>query len=210
VVDLLAERGVDISARTVLTWVQTLGPLLATAARRQAKPVGQRWYADATDVRVRGRWAYLYRAIDADGQVVDVLLCEHRDLDSATAFFAQAIGRWGVTPTAVITDGHPAYRRVITDSAPEAVHVVTGLHRADGHPTTQPVERSHVPVKDWLRPMRGLHSIATGQWLVEGVTLTRAIRRGDVAMSEEELPPASLHARARQVVATFQQLGRRG
>jgi transposase-like protein len=148
----------------------------------------------------------LYRAIDEDGQVVDVLLREHRDLDSATAFFARAIDRRGVTPTAVITDGHPAYRRAINEHAPEAVHIVTGLHRAPGHPTTQPVERSHVPVKDRLRPMRGLHSIATGQRLAEGLTLARAIRRGDVVMSEEAMPPASLHERARRVVATFPQL----
>jgi transposase-like protein len=62
-------------------------------------------------VRVRGRWAYLYRAVDEGGQVVDVLLREHRDLDSARAFFVQAIGRRGVAPTAVITDGHQAYHR---------------------------------------------------------------------------------------------------
>ena len=73
---------------------------------------------------------------DEDGQVVDVLLREHRDLDSARAFFARAIQRRGVTPDAVITDGHPAYRRAIQEHAPRARHVVTGLHRAAGYPTT--------------------------------------------------------------------------
>jgi transposase-like protein len=66
--DLLAERGVDVSARTVLTWVQTFGPLLAAAARRRSRPVGTRWWCDETYVRVRGRWAYLYRAIDEGGR----------------------------------------------------------------------------------------------------------------------------------------------
>ena len=85
-----------------------------------------------------------------------------------------------VTPAEVITDGHQAYRRAIREHAPEAAHTVTGLHRAAGHETTRPIERSHVPVKDRIRPMRGLQSIATGQRLVEGLTLARAIRRGDV------------------------------
>jgi putative transposase len=97
----------------------------------------------------------LYRAIDEDGQVVDVLLREHRDLDSARAFFAQAVQQRGVTRDAVITDGHLAYRRAIQEHAPPARHVVTGLHRAAGYPTTQPIERSHVPIKDRVRPMRG-------------------------------------------------------
>ncbi len=51
-----------------------------------------------------------------------------------------------MTPTEVITDGHQAYQRAVRGEAPEAVHIVTGLHRAPGHPTTQPIERSHVPV----------------------------------------------------------------
>jgi IS6 family transposase len=207
--DLLAERGVDVSARTVPTWVQTFGPLLAAAARRRSRPVGTRWWCDETYVRVCGRWAYLYRAIDEEGQVIDILLREQRDLDSATAFLAQAIERRGVTPTEVVTDGHQAYRRAVWEEAPEAVHIVTELHRAPGHETTQPIERSHGPVKDRVRPMRGLQSIATGHQLAEGMTVAQAIRRGDVAMGGGEQPcPASPHQRARQVVTTFQWLAR--
>jgi transposase-like protein len=106
--DLLAERGVDVSARTILTWVQTFSPLLAEAARRRCHTPGTRWWCDEPYVRLGGQWAYLYRAIDEEGQVVDVLLRENRDLDSARAFFGQAIGRRGVTPSEVITDGHQA------------------------------------------------------------------------------------------------------
>jgi transposase-like protein len=148
---------------------------------------------------VRGRQAYLSRAIDEDGQVVDVLLREQRDLDSARAFFARAIGRRGVTSEEVITDGHQAYRRAVREETPAAVHRVTGLHRAPGHPTTPPIERSHVPVKDRVRPMRGLQSIATGQQVVEGMTVAQAIRRGDVAVGGETSPQQS--ARVRRVVA---------
>ena len=204
VVELLAERGVDVSARTVLTWVHTFGPLLAEAGRRRCRKLGRRWWCDETYIRLRGRWTYLYRAIDEDGQVVDVLLREHRDLASARAFFAWAVQRRGVTPDEVITDGHPAYRRAIQEYAPQARHVVTGLHRAAGYATTQPIERSHVPIKDRVRPMRGMQSIATGQRLAEGVTLAQAIRRGDVALEGTgELTRLSVQGRARRTVATF-------
>ena len=61
--DLLAERGIDVSARTVLTRAHTFGPLLAADGRRHARPVGARWHADETDARVGGRWASLYLGV---------------------------------------------------------------------------------------------------------------------------------------------------
>jgi transposase-like protein len=203
--DLLAERSIDVSARTVLTWVHKFGPLLAAEGRRQSLPVGTHWWADETYVRVRGRWAYLYRAGDAAGQVIDVLLREHRDLASVRPFLEQAIARRGVRPKVVITDKHPAFRRAVRRRSWRAAHIRTGLHRARGE-TTKPVERSHVPIKDRLRPMRGLHSIVTGQGLVEGIELAHAIRRGHVHSSQ--VPGARLlclrpHDRVRQVVANF-------
>jgi transposase-like protein len=90
--DLLAERGVDVSARTILYWIQQFAPLLARAGWRAAARPGGRWWCDETSVRVGGTWASLYRAIDEHGQVVDVLLCTHRDLASARAFFVLAEG----------------------------------------------------------------------------------------------------------------------
>src|SRR4029450_11656466 len=81
--DLLAERHLDVSARTGLAWAHKFGPLLAAEGRRHARPVGRRWDGDETYVGVGGRWAYLYRAVDEAGQVVDVLLREHRGLASA-------------------------------------------------------------------------------------------------------------------------------
>ena len=116
---------------------------------------------DETYVRVGKTWAYLYRAVDDTGQVVDVLLREKRDLESAEAFFEQAIERRGVIPDEVVTDKHRAYLQPVRRHAPKAKHRRTGLHRKRAL-TTKPVERSHVPIKSRLRPMRGLGSVATG------------------------------------------------
>jgi IS6 family transposase len=208
--DLLAERRIDVSARTVLAWAHTFGPLLAAAGRRHARPVGVRWYADETYVRVGGRWAYLYRAVDEAGQAVDVLLREHRDLASARAFFDQAIARRGARPKTVVTGKHASYRRAVRRRTWQARHIRTGLHRARGE-TTKSVERSHVPIKDRLRPMRGLHSIASGQRLLEGIELAHAIRRGHVRAGMGQgtagrYPPP--HERAREAAAMFIRLAR--
>jgi IS6 family transposase len=209
--DLLAERRIDVSARTVLAWAHTFGPLLAAAGRRHARPVGVRWYADESYVRVGGRWAYLYRADDEAGQVVDVLLREQRDLASARAFFDQAIARRGVRPRVVVTDKHAAYRRAVRRRTWRATHIRTGLHRARGE-TTKAIERSHVPTKDRVRPMRGLQSVATGQRLLEGLELAQAVHRGHIRSGNEpEAAPQGLrpYGRARAVAATFTWLARR-
>jgi transposase-like protein len=83
-----------------------------------------------TYVRVAGRWAYLYRAADEHGQVVDVLLRERRDLASARAIFEQAIAQRGVRPKVVIADEHAAYPRAVRGRTWRATHIRTGLHRA--------------------------------------------------------------------------------
>ena len=175
--------------------------LLAAASRRYAKPLGRRWYVDETYLRVGKAWAYLYRAVDEAGQVVDVLLREKRDLESAKAFFEQAIKRRGVVPNEVVTNKHQAYLRAVRQHAPNAKHRRTGLHRKRAL-TTKPVERSHVAIKDRLRSMRGLGSVETGQRLLEGVELTQAVRRGDVRPPHQH-PPSSVHERSRFEAATF-------
>jgi transposase-like protein len=177
--DLLAERGIEVSPTTVLNWVQKFGPLLAAALRKKARGVGGCWYVDETYVRVAGAWTYLYRAVDETGQVVDVLLRVHRDLESARAFFEQATRRRGTRPDTVVTDKHPAYARAVRRHARRATHVRTGLHRARGE-TTKPIERSHAPVKDRLRAMRGFGSVTTGQRTLETIEAIHAIRRGDL------------------------------
>src|SRR5919198_4704278 len=104
VLELLAERGIDASHRTVLNWVQAFGPQLAAEARRRRCPVGTRWFVDEVFLLRKGHKYYLYRAIDEDGVVVDILLREHRDTASAEAFFRQAIERTSVVPNEVVTD----------------------------------------------------------------------------------------------------------
>ncbi len=199
--DLLAERGMDVSRQTVAYWLQKFSVLLAAAGRRYAKRVGKRWFVDETYVRVGKAWAYLYRAVDEEGQVVDVLLREKRDLESAEAFFAQAIKRRGVVPSEVVTDKHRAYLRSVRQHAPNAKHRRTGLHRQRAL-TTKPIERSHIVIKDRVRPMRSLGSIATGQHLLEGVELAQAVKRGDVR-SPDQSESSSIHEGVRLDVMTF-------
>src|SRR5919202_1407257 len=106
ILELPAERGMDVSHRTILDWVQVFGPRLAAEVRRHRPPVGRCWTVDEVFLFRKGHKRYLYRAIDEHGVVVDVLLREHRDTTSAEAFFRQAVDRTGGIPHEVVSDQH--------------------------------------------------------------------------------------------------------
>jgi transposase-like protein len=131
VTELLAERGIDVSARTVMTWTQTFGPQLATAARRHRRRLGRRWYIDEVFPFRGAVKRYLYRAVDEHGQVVDVLLRERRDLASAQAFFRRARATAETQPAAIVTDHHQPYVRAAKQNLPGSLHIRTAVdHRA--------------------------------------------------------------------------------
>ena len=95
-------RGFVFSYEAVRDWEAKLTPALAEELRRRRSgKVGPSWYVDETYIRVHGRWKYLYRAIDRDGALVDVMLSEHRDLAAAKAFFRSAKAVTGTTPDRV-------------------------------------------------------------------------------------------------------------
>src|SRR3954471_18690331 len=89
--ELLAERGVEVDHVTLYRWVQRFTPLLAEAARPCRHAVGDRWFVDETYVKVAGVWRYVYRAVDQNGQVIDVYLSRSRDLTAARRFFELAL-----------------------------------------------------------------------------------------------------------------------
>src|ERR687885_457929 len=206
VLELLAERGIDVSHRTVLDWVQAFGPRLADEVRRRRRPVGRRWFVDEVFLFRQAHKLYLYRAIDEGCVVVDVLLRDHRDTASAEAFFRQAIERTGVVPNEVVTDHHQPYITAVASTCPGAHHIRTGLYRTRGE-TTKTVERSHVPTRDRLRNSRGLKRTETGQRFLEGFEAVRHVRRGGAPGAGHLVPGRAPHVRVRQVAAAIHMLG---
>ena len=98
---------------------------------------------------MHGRWWYLYRAIDRDGALVDVLFSEHRDMAAAQAFFRSAKVVTGVTPDRVTTDGHDAYPRAIRTEFGKRVR-----HRISRYLNNR-LEQDHRGIKGRCRPMLG-------------------------------------------------------
>ena len=116
VVEWLTERGLVVDRSTSYRWVQRLLPLFQDAARAHRHAVGNKWRVDETYTRLNGRWTYIYRAIDQDGQVVDAYCSERRNAQAAPACFAGALPETGVVPERVTTDrakGYPSALRTV-------------------------------------------------------------------------------------------------
>ena len=106
---------------------------------------------------MHARWKYLYRAIDRDGALVDVMLSEHRDLAAAKAFFRSAKTVTGVTPDRVTTDGHDAYPRAIRTELGKRVR-----HRTNRY-LNKRLEQDHRGIKGRCRPMLGFKSTTSAR-----------------------------------------------
>ena len=94
--EMMEERGVEVDHSTLNRWVVKYVPLLDQQFRARKRPVGSSWRMVETYVKVKGRWKYLYRAVDKTGGTVDFLLTAKRDRKAALRFLRKAIGQHGV------------------------------------------------------------------------------------------------------------------
>jgi putative transposase len=150
VAETFLERGFVFTHETVRDWEKRFAPLIADQLRRKRRgQAGRSWYVDETYIKVHGKWCYLYRAIDHDGNLVDSRLSEKRDMDAAKQFFEQAVAVVGHAPEQVTTDGHRSYPRAIRETMGIDV-----LHRTNVYLNNR-IEQDHRGIKQRYYPMRG-------------------------------------------------------
>ena len=114
--ELLTERGLPADHTTIWRWVQRYAPELSKRCRRELKPTNGSWRVDETYIRVKGKWTYLYRAVDSAGSTIDFLLAARRDAAAAKRFFQNALLAPGhPRPRVINVDGNPSYPRVVAE-----------------------------------------------------------------------------------------------
>src|SRR5258708_36993928 len=114
-VEIMAERGLSLAHTTIMRWVKRFTPELVKRWDRFAKSAGRSWRVDETYVKVRGKWVYLYRAVDRAGKTVDFRLSARRDVAAAKAFFAKAMRSQGLAPKTITLDGYAASHRAVRE-----------------------------------------------------------------------------------------------
>jgi putative transposase len=151
-------RGYEFSHETVRDWEARFAPLLADQVRRRRqRTAGRSWHVDETYIKVSGRWCYLYRAIDHEGQLVDSMLSPQRDMAAAQRFFRSAKAVAGQSPEQVTTDGHNSYPRAIAEVLGKKVK-----HRCSRYKNNR-IEQDHRGVKQRYYPMLGFQSFRSAK-----------------------------------------------
>ena len=113
---MLLDRGVEVDHTTIFRWIQAYAEELEKRIRPHLRMSNGSWRVDETYVRVKGRWIYLYRAVDSRGQTIDFLLAARRDTAAAKRFFRKALAQpHTVNPRALTVDKNPAYPRAVAE-----------------------------------------------------------------------------------------------
>src|ERR1700734_2008059 len=113
---MLLDRGVEVDHTTIFRWIQAYAAELEKRTRPHWRMSNGSWRGDETYVRGKGRWTYLYRAVDSRGQPIDFLLAARRDTAAAKRFFRKAIAQPHVAnPRTLPVDKNPAYPRAVAD-----------------------------------------------------------------------------------------------
>ncbi|MGK0172754.1 MAG: putative transposase [Gammaproteobacteria bacterium] len=149
--DLLAERGITLSYETVRQWCHTFGPQYARRIKKRQGPRGDRWFLDEVVVSIQGKRRYLWRSVDQDGDLIDVLVQKRKDTRAAKRFFRRLLRSQTEVPIEITTDKLRSSAAAKRDVMPSVAH----CH--DQYANNR-VEVSHEPTREQERQMRGFCS----------------------------------------------------
>ena len=165
--DLLAKRGVLVSYETIRQWCRKFGAEYARKLKRREGRLGDTWYLDEVFVTIQGQRQYLWRAVDQDGDVIDILVQPRRNRQAAKRFFRKLLKGQGSEPRRLVTDKLSSYGAAHRDVMPSVVHDTKRY-------ANNRVEVSHQPTRQRERQMRRFKSAAQAQRFlsVHGVILS--------------------------------------
>jgi putative transposase len=154
--DLLAERGISVSYETIRLWCIKFGPKYANRLRRKHRGYGDAFIIDEVFIRIDGRQHYLWRAVDQDGEVVDVFLQKRRDGASAKRFFKRLLKNHKDEPRKIVTDKLRSYGVAHRELIPDTIHDTSQY-------ANNRAELSHQPTRVRERVTRRFKSVAQAQ-----------------------------------------------
>jgi transposase-like protein len=178
--EMMRERGLSLDHTTIYRGVQRYAPELEKRCRPHLRPTTDSYRVDETYIKIKGRWCYLYRAVDSTGQTIDFLLSAKRDVGAAKRFFRRMLKNTpGQSPRVINVDKNPAY--------PPAVEEL----KAEGVPPNQcqlrqckylnnVVEQDHRFLNRRVNPGLGFFSFRTARRTIIGYEAMNIIRKGQI------------------------------
>ncbi len=158
--EMLAERGIDVTYETVRCWANKFGPAIAANIRRKRKRADSVWHLDEMIVRIGGKRMYMWRAVDKEGEVLDVLVQKRRNKAAALKLLRKLLKNQGYVPEAIVTDGLASYKAAMKELGCQARHAPGRLRENNR------AENSHLPVRRRERKLQRFKSQGQAQRFV--------------------------------------------
>ena len=177
---MLQDRGVAADHTTIFRWIQAYAAELEKRIRPQLRLSNGSWRVDETYVKVKGRWTYLYRAVDSRGQTIDFLLSAKRDAEAAKRFFRKASGQpHTVNPRTITVDKNPAYPKAVAEmKADGELWRFSRLRQCKF--LNNIVEQDHRRIRRLIRPGLGFGGFWTARRTLAGYEAVAMIRKGQL------------------------------
>ncbi|MCX4784175.1 IS6 family transposase [Streptomyces sp. NBC_01264] len=161
--EMMLERGVVVSYESIRRWCRKFGQAYANALRRRRPQPGDKWHLDEVFIKINGASKYLWRAVDQDGNVLDILVQSRRDKAAARRFFRRLLTSTGQVPRVVVTDKLKSYGAAHREIMPSVEHRShKGLNNR--------AENSHQPTRQRERAMKGFRSVGGAQRFLSAFT----------------------------------------
>ena len=182
---MLVERGVSVDHSTIYRWVQCYAPEMEKRLRWYWKRPGfsRSWRVDETYIKVKGKWTYLYRAVDKEGDTIDFYLSPTRNAKAAKRFLGKAVSGlkdWE-KPETINTDKAPAYGIAIKELKKDGKLPGTMQHRQVKY-LNNVIEADHGKLKQLIRPVRGFKTLKTAYATIKGFEVMRALKKGQAQL----------------------------
>jgi putative transposase len=155
--ELLAERGIDVSYETIRCWTIKFGPQFARRLKKLRPAPSPRWHLDEMVCSVGGKRMWLWRAVDDEGEVLDMVMQRARDTEAALKLLKRLVRNQPVRPQRIVTDGLKSYPAAL------AVLGLADLHLPGGLQENNRAENSHLPIRRRERKQLGFKSQASAQ-----------------------------------------------
>jgi len=158
--DLMSERGIDVTYETIRCWVDKFGPAIAANIRKRRGRADCVWHLDEMVVKIGGKKMWMWRAVDKEGEVLDVLVQKRRNKAAALKLLRKLLKRQGFVPEAIVTDGLASYKAALRDLSALKRHQPGRLR------DNNRAENSHLPVRRRERKMQLFKSQGQAQRFV--------------------------------------------
>jgi IS6 family transposase len=179
--EMMSKRGVDVDHSTIYRWVQAYAPAIEKRLRWQWKRSDYKrsWRVDETYIKVKGKWVYLYRAVDSKGNTIDFYLSQTRNANAAKRFLAKALNRmkeWE-KPRVINTDKAASYGVAISELKKEGTCPNSTEHRQIKY-LNNIFEADHGKLKRLIKPTLGFKSMKSAYATIKGFEVMNALKKG--------------------------------